>query len=403
MNPVRNSKNKQDYNSMSPQKQNKVSNGVKILFTGGGTGGHIFPIIAIVREIKKGYPRGEFQFFFLGPKDKWATSFLEKEGIKPKFILAGKIRRYFSILAFFQNLVDVLIKSPIGFFQGFWYVFFLNPDIIFSKGGYGSLSAVISGRILQVPIFLHESDVSPGLANRLISRWALEIFVSFPVEKTEYFPKEKMISVGNPIRKEILGGSKEKAQKLFQLREGKPIILILGGSQGAKKINDILILILAQLLKDFELIHQTGWKNYREISIQSKALLAQEFLSYYHLLPFLNEKELAQALAASDLVIGRAGSGTIFEIAALGKPAILIPLPGAAQSHQLKNAYSYTQSGAAIVIEQVNLTPRFLLGQIKNLFILPEILKTMAKAAQQFSRPEAGKIIANYLVEYLTQ
>lgn len=386
---------------------------MKILFTGGGSGGHIFPIIAIVREIKRNYPQGEFQFFFLGPKthnlttttrpkkETFATLF-EKEGIKPKFILAGKIRRYFSILALLKNLIDIF-KIPIGFFQSFFYIFFLNPDLIFSKGGYGSLPGAISGRILGIPIFLHESDISPGLSNRIISKWALEVFVSFPVEKTEYFPKEKMISVGNPIRKEILKGSFQKAQEIFKLTGLKPLILILGGSQGAKRINNTLIPVLPKILADFELIHQAGFKNFKLVELQSKAILPKELLKYYHLLPFLNEEEYAQALAATDLVVSRAGSGSIFEISAMGKPSILIPLPEAAQGHQLKNAYEFAESGAAIVIEESNLTPHYFLGQLKYLFDFPQKLTEMGEKAKEFSRPQAAKIIANYLVEYLSQ
>lgn len=376
---------------------------MKILFAGGGTGGHIFPIIAILREIKKIYPKPDLEIFFIGPVDKFYSKLLLKEGIKPKFILAGKIRRYFNIISFFQNLIDILIKFPIGFIQSFWYIFFLSPDLIFSKGGYGSLPGVISGKILQVPVFLHESDITPGLANRLISRWALEVFVSFSVKATEYFPKEKMISVGNPIRKEILKGSREKAGEMFKLSGEKPVILILGGSQGAKRINDILIPILPKILADFEIIHQAGFRNFKLIERQSKAILSKELLKYYHLFPFLDEKKYTQALAAADLIVSRAGSGSIFEISALGKPSILIPLPEAAQGHQLKNALAFAENESAIVIEEANLSSHYFLGQLKYLFDYPQRLEEMGKRAKEFSRPQAARIIANYLVEYLTK
>jgi len=376
---------------------------MKILFTGGGTAGHIFPIIAIVREIKRiDHPEG-FQFFYLGPKDAFSEILLSQEGIKVKTILAGKIRRYLGLKSIFQNLFDIIFKIPIGILQAFWHIFFLAPDLIFSKGGFGSLPTGISGWILQVPIFLHESDISPGLVNRFLSRLSLEIFVSFPVEKTGYFSVKKMVSVGNPIRKEILEGEKEKAKDFFELNEEKPVILILGGSQGAQRINDILLQILPEILTNFETLHQCGAKNFKEVKAEANVMIGEDLKKYYHLFPFLGEEELKQAYAIADLIVSRAGSGSIFEIAACQKPSILIPLPEAAQDHQVKNAYAYAQTGACLVIEEVNLTPHFFLERIKYLLSQPEKLKKMEKAAREFSRPRAAKIIAEYIVEYLAK
>jgi len=311
---------------------------MKILFTGGGTGGHILPIVAVSREIKRIYQKENLQLFYLGPKDKFGIALLSLEGIKIKTVLAGKIRRYLTLKSFLQNLIDIFLKTPIGIIQAFFYILFLAPDLIFSKGGYGSIPCVISGWIFQVPIFLHESDIAPGMANRFISRFALEIFVSFP--KTEYFSPKKMILVGNSIRKEILEGKKEEAKKLFNLVGGKPVILILGGSQGAQRINDEILEILPELLRNFELIHQCGKKNFNQIRAEAGAVISESLGKYYHLFPFLREEQIKQAYSASGLIVSRAGSGSIFEIAALSKPSILIPLPEAAQNHQLKNAYT---------------------------------------------------------------
>jgi len=373
---------------------------MKILFTGGGTAGHILPIIAIVREIRKFYQNPDLQIFYIGPRDEFSSTLLSQEGIQVKHVFSGKIRRYFTIKAFFQNLFDVLFKIPAGILQAFFYIFFLAPDLIFSKGGFGSIPAVISGWCLRVPIFLHESDVSPGLANRFLSKFALEIFVSFP--KTEHFSPKKLILVGNPIRREILEGSKEEAKKLFKLSQRKPVIFILGGSQGAQRINDKILEILSEFLKNFEIIHQTGDKNFKEVDKESKAMLPKELAPFYHLFPFLKEDELKQAYAACDLVVSRAGSGSIFEIAAVGKPSILIPLQESAQNHQIKNAYAYGETKAAIVLEESNFTPHFFLGKLKYLFSQQsEELKKMAKAAREFSKPLAAKIIASYLIDCL--
>lgn len=371
---------------------------MKILFTGGGTGGHVFPIIAVAREIRKINPK-IFQFFYIGPKDEIGTVLLSQEGIKVKKILAGKIRRYFGFVSVLQNIFDVLFKTPLGFFQAFFYIFFLAPDLIFSKGGYGSVSAVFSAWILQIPIFLHESDVAPGAANKFLSRFALKIFISFP--KTQYLPLKKQMLVGNPIRREILQGSKEEAKKLFELTGEKPLILIMGGSQGAQRINDLVLQILPEFLKNFELIHQCGDNNFKEVRAEADVVINKDIQKYYHPFPFLKEKELKQAYTASDLIISRAGSGSIFEISAFGKPSILIPLTEAAQNHQIKNAYTFFESGASLVIEEENLTPNFFLDKLKYLFSHPENLEKMSESAKKFAKPNAGQIIAEYITEYL--
>jgi UDP-N-acetylglucosamine--N-acetylmuramyl-(pentapeptide) pyrophosphoryl-undecaprenol N-acetylglucosamine transferase len=374
---------------------------MKILFTGGGTGGHIFPIIAISREIRKISPQKEIEFFYIGPKDEFGGIFLSQEGIKVKEILAGKTRRYFSPQSFLQNLIDVFFKIPIGIFQAFFYIFFLAPDLIFSKGGFGSIPAVIAGKLLGVPIFLHESDAVPGMANRFLAGFSLEIFVSFP--KTPYFPKEKIILVGNPIRREILEGSKEEAKRYFKLVGGKPLVLILGGSQGAQRINYKILEILPEILQNFELIHQCGKKNFNQVKEITEVILNKDLEKSYHLFPFLKEEELKMAYADCDLIVSRAGSGTIFEIAALGKPAILIPLPEAAQDHQLKNAYTYAETGAARVLEEENFTPHFFVERLKYLLFHPDELEKMNRAAKEFSKPDAARTIAGYIVDYLTR
>jgi len=376
---------------------------MKILFAGGGTAGHILPIIAIIREIRRIYPEKGIQFFYIGPKDEFGSILLSQEGIKVKQVFSGKIRRYLGWKSFFQNLGDFFFKIPFGVLQAFFYLFFLAPDLIFSKGGFGSIPGVISGWILRVPIFLHESDLSPGLANRFLARFAREIFVSFPVQKTEYFSPRKMILVGNPIRREILEGKKEEAISLFKLTLEKPVILILGGSQGAQRINDRILEILPEFLKNFELIHQCGEKNFKEVKAEAKVMITPDLEKYYHLFSFLKEEELKQACQAADLIVSRAGSGSIFEIAAMNKPSILIPLPEAAQNHQIKNAYCYAENGASIVIEEANFTAHFFLERLKYLFSHPSELEKMKVAAKEFSKPEAAKIIASYLVESLTK
>lgn len=213
-----------------------------------------------------------------------------------------------------------------------------------------------------------------------------------------------MILVGNPIRREVLEGSKAEGESFFKLSSAKPVVLILGGSQGAQRINDKILEILPNLLENFEVIHQCGEKNFEQVKAESKVMMRgkEDLEKFYHLFPFLKEPELRHAYATADIICSRAGSGSIFEIAAAGKPSILIPLPESAQNHQVKNAYAYQETGASLVLEEANFTPHFFLEKLKSLFSQPETLIEMAKATKEFSKPEAARIIANYLVEFLT-
>lgn len=369
---------------------------MKILFTGGGTGGHIFPLIAVIREIRKLYSIKDLNFFYIGPKDEFGSILLSQEDVQIKAISAGKIRRYFS----FENIIDILFKIPWSVIQSFYYLVKIDPQLIFSKGGSGSLPVTLAAKILRMPIFLHESDVVPGLSNRITSKWAKKVFISFP--KTEYFDLNKTILVGNPIRSEILDGSKEKAKELFNLTIEKSVFLFLGGSQGAEFINNFVLEVLNRVLEDFEIIHICGISNLKEVQAEAQVVINKDLEKYYHLYSFLDEEKLKHAYRAADLVMSRSGAGSIFEIAAVGLPSILVPLPSAAANHQAKNAYTYAETGAAIVMEQDNLRPNFFLEKIQHIFAQSENLEKMKEEALRFSKPMAAKIIARNILEYLT-
>jgi UDP-N-acetylglucosamine--N-acetylmuramyl-(pentapeptide) pyrophosphoryl-undecaprenol N-acetylglucosamine transferase len=258
----------------------------------------------------------------------------------------------------------------------------------------------MSAWMLGIPIFLQESDISPGLTSRQIAPKTLEVFTAFT--KTEFFSKKKMILVGNPIRAELLSGSKESAAKTFSLKGGRAVIVILGGSLGAQRINDKILDVLPQLLASYEIIHQVGAQNIEQIKKEARIMAKTEPLAYYHPVGFADEKALADVYAAADIIISRAGGGSIFEIAASKKPSILIPLPEAAQNHQVKNAYAYAGTGAALVFEENNFTPHLFLEKISELLSDQKILASMSKAAADFARPKAAQIIAEYITHYLT-
>ncbi|OGZ79377.1 MAG: hypothetical protein A2358_00220 [Candidatus Staskawiczbacteria bacterium RIFOXYB1_FULL_37_44] len=368
---------------------------MKILFTGGGTGGHVFPLVAIVREIRRIYPKKDLEFYYLGPKDDFGLILLQQEDLIIKTIVSGKLRRYFS----FQNFVDIFFKIPFGAIQSFFFLLAIKPDLVFSKGGSGSISVTYSARLLKIPVFLHESDVVPGLSNQKTAKWAKKIFVSFP--KTEYFDQKKTTLTGNPIRKEVLEGDKKTAGELFNLTFSKPIFLIMGGSQGADAINDFVLRTLNILLNDYEIIHVTGRENFKETSAEAQVVVEKDLDKYYHPIGFLDEEKIKHAYKATDLIISRSGSGSIFEIAAVGAPAILVPLPSAAGDHQSKNAYAYSLAGACEVIEQENLTPNFFMEKIKLLFLHKEKLEAMRQSALDFAKPLAAAAIAREILEFL--
>src|SRR3989344_1134841 len=297
-----------------------VSCFMKILFTGGGTGGHLFPIIAIIREIKRLSDNKSIELHYIGPQDKTGKFLLSQENVVIHPIAAGKLRRYFAL----ENITDVLFNIPLGFFQSFFILLFNRPDVIFSKGGSGSVVVTIAASILGIPVFLHESDMSPGLSNKVTSHFAKKIFTAF--SKTEYFNPSKTLVVGQPILKELLEGDENAARELFHLTLEKPILLVWGGSQGAQPVNDFILNILNQLIQKYEIIHVCGRGNHQETDEQSKVILDTNLQKYYHLWEFLEEAPLKHALKVCHFVISRAGSGSIFEIAAAGKPAIIIPL-----------------------------------------------------------------------------
>jgi len=372
---------------------------MKIVFTGGGTGGHVFPLVAIIREIRRIYPetsqRKSLELYYLGPKDDFGVVLLKQEDLIIKTIISGKIRRYFD----WRNFIDILFKIPFGFVQSFFILLFMRPNLVFSKGGSGSISVTFAAKLLNIPVFLHESDTVPGLSNRQTSKWAKKIFTSFP--KTELFNQEKIILTGNPIRAEILNGDKEKAGVLFNLTFSKPVILIIGGSQGAEALNDFVLLILNDLLKNYELIHVTGKENFKETVAEAQVVIDKNLDKYYHPIGFLNEDQTKHAYKVADIIVSRAGASGIFEIAATGKPSILVPLPSAAGDHQSKNAYEYANTGAAEIIEQENLTPNFFIGKLQLLFLHPEQLEKMLQAALTFAKPLAAREIAREILEFL--
>lgn len=361
----------------------------RIVLTGGISGGHTFPLVAVARALRKRFPEG-VEFLFIGSHGRFESTAMAEAGIPVKYVLTGKWRRYFSV----QNLIDPF-KVPVGFVQALWHLFVCMPDAVFAKGGSASVPVVLAAWVYRIPVLIHDSDAVAGRANRFLSHFATRIAIAYPSARN-FFPKEKTALTGNPVREEILLGESVRAVSHFGLSSEKPTLLILGGSQGAQTLNKAILAILPSLLeKNIQVIHQTGEKHYRDIAASVAAYGLKVGEDGYVPRAFLAVEELADALAVATLVISRAGAGSIAELAALGKPSILVPLAGAANDEQRMNAYDVAALGGALVLEEPNLGEHILSEKISELLADPELRKAMGEKLRAFAHPDAAEKIAD--------
>lgn len=380
---------------------------IRILLSGGGSGGHIYPLIAVGEALQiwsagSGY---NLELRYIGSPKQYDLKLLAA-GIKVKKIAESKLRRYFSLLVFW-DLIKFLWSVP----QAFWRVFWFMPDIVFSKGGPGSLPVLYACRFYKIPVVIHESDAIPSLTTRLAAKFAVKVLLAFE-SSAEYLENAKStMIVGNPIRNELNLGPGEltveglaTAKKILDFAEDKPLILVLGGSQGAKTINDFILKYLPFLIEKYQMLHQVGLKNYAEHHSLAEMVLAgvgERQRKNYHDVSFL-ETQMRAALIAADLVISRAGSGAIFEIAAAGKPSILIPLEDSAGDHQNENAFQYEASGACVVLKEENMAnPAVVTHLINSLLGDPERLKKMSENAKIFAKLDSAQDIIRVLMSIL--
>lgn len=372
---------------------------MRILFTGGGTGGHFFPILAVIREIKRVAEDErilDLELFYMSPDDLGAR-LLDEEEVARIRVRSGKWRTVSSPQDALLNFRDAL-NLFIGLWQALWNVFLVVPDVVFSKGGWGAMPAVFAAAIFRIPIIIHESDSIPGKVNTFSARFAARIGIAFAGAE-KYFPAGKTALVGIPMRRRILGGKKDEAKEAFDIISASPVVGLLGASQGAVPLNDATLGILRELTDKYEVIHQTGEKNLDEVREQASVILEFHHKERYHPVAFLDETSMRDFYAACDLIVSRASASSIFEIAAYGAPSILVPLSHAAQNHQWGNAYAYAADGAAVILEQANLTPHVLFAEIKKLTDDPERMKRMGEAAKRFARLDATEIVAREILK----
>lgn len=361
----------------------------RIVLTGGVSGGHTFPLVAVARALRKKLSNN-VEFLFIGSEGSFENDAMKQENIPMKHVLTGKWRRYFSL----QNIIDPF-KVPIGFVQALWQLFVFMPDAVFSKGGSASVPVVLAAWVYRIPVLIHDSDAVAGRANRFLARFASRIAIAYP-SAHNFFPANKTVLTGNPIREELLSGESERFTKEFGLSLEKPIILVLGGSQGAQTLNAAILRILPSLLeKNIQIVHQTGKKNHESIVSSVEAYGVKIGESGYVPRAFLSVLELADALRVATLVISRAGAGSIAELAATKKAAILVPLLEAANDEQRMNAYDVAALGGALVLEETNLGEHILLEEIQELLSHPEVRQSMGEKLSSFYHPDAADTIAS--------
>ncbi len=321
----------------------------KIVLTGGGTAGHVTPNLALIPVLKEhGY---EIQY--LGSYHGIEKELIEKEGIPYTGISSGKLRRYFSL----KNFSDPF-RILKGYSQACRFLKKEKPDVIFSKGGFVSVPVVLAAKHLHIPAIIHESDMTPGLANKLCIPSARKVCCNFP-ETMKYLPADKAVLTGSPIRRELLNGSPLAGYQFTGFSSEKPVLLIIGGSLGSVKVNQAVRSILPELLKTWQVVHLCG-KGNLDLSLDSlDGYVQYEYIS----------SELKDLFAMSDLMISRAGANSICEILALRKPNILIPLSAAAsRGDQILNANSFKKQGFSEVIQEEELTDTALLSLINQVY-----------------------------------
>jgi len=367
---------------------------MRILFTGGGSGGHFYPIIAIAEEVLALSKEERLiapKLFFMAPEPYDEGALFEHE-IAFIRVSTGKLRRYASL----KNIADIF-RTAWAVLKATVIMFRLYPDVVVGKGGFGSFPALFAARFWKIPVIIHESDSVPGRVNVWAGKFATRVAVSF-ADAAIAFKKEKVAYTGNPLRREILSDNVPERSD-FSLEADSKIVFITGGSLGSVTLNEAALQSLPELVQKYEILHQTGKANLADMSARAKVLLQDSpFKHRYHPLGYLSTRQVAGAGKLADLIISRAGS-TIFEIAAWGKPSLLIPITDSNGDHQRENAYAYAENGAADVLEEANLTPTLFQNQIDKIFADKTRYNVMSERAHHFAKTDAAEVIAREILE----
>lgn len=357
---------------------------MRILLAGESTAGQLAPIIAVYNSLREKTKelalRDPIDFMLISTDSDFLRAFVADTDIRYRCLAGeGGSNPLTSIRGFFRVLLDV---------------FNYMPDVIFVKGGFVSLPVAVAGKLFRIPVLMHESDVEPNQLDRTIARYAKRIAVSFK-QTQELFAAEKVFFSGNPVNV-IPTADRAESRKKFLIDGDKPVLLIMGGSRGARQINELVLEILPQLLAKYEVIHQCGIADYENIKTQLSKINIP-FLDDYHLFPFFKQS-LANAYAACDLVVSRAGANSVAEIMLMGKPSILIPLNDSKSDKQNQNAFFFAQAGAAVMLNERNLKPHLFLAAVDNIFNDKLKAMEMMRASRLLAHPEAADVVADEII-----
>lgn len=368
---------------------------MRIVVSGGGTGGHVYPALAVAAQLRKQY---QAEILFLGSDDGLETQLVPAAGFRLATVKAGKVRRYIS-----WQTVKGMMRIPVGAVQAIEVVRKFRPDAIFTSGGYVAVAAGVAAYLNRVPLLMHQQDVPPNLSNKQVAPLATRISVAFE-DSLAFFPARKTKVLGNPVRQELLDIRQVgplRARERFGLVGEEPMLLVTGGSQGARHLNQVVCQALPALLKTCQVLQISGRDLHQETLEQANSVLEKAdpaLRARYRLVPYLNE-EMAAALQAADLVLCRSGASTLSELAALGKPGLLVPLPPAiGKSPQEANAAMFERRRAGLVIKNADLEPRVLVERVNYIMASPELLALMMEASRALARPQATQDIVNELL-----
>jgi UDP-N-acetylglucosamine--N-acetylmuramyl-(pentapeptide) pyrophosphoryl-undecaprenol N-acetylglucosamine transferase len=376
---------------------------IRILVTGGGSAGHISPALAVIQTIQQIAPAQNFapQFLYLGGRRGLEEEQVTRAGIDFAGVETGKLRRYFS----WQNFTDAG-RVPLGVLQATGIVRRFRPDVVFSTGGYVSVPPVMAARLLRIPILIHEQTVQVGLANRIAARCATKIALSWESAMPDLSPhlQSKAFVTGNPVRPQIFGGDKNEANRFYNFpNEELPGLYITGGSQGSRLMNRAVEEALPELLKTCRIVHQCGKQpdgQEQDYDRLEKAVqkLPSELAGRYRFTNYVRE-EINHVFAWADLVLSRAGAGTVSELCVLGKPAVYIPLVPTGGDEQTRNAQMGERVGAAKIIKQNECNAARLLEELPPLLKDSAQLAKMSAAAQTLAKPNAAQTLAQTVLD----
>jgi len=371
---------------------------MKIVITGGGSGGHFYPLIAVadkVRELSDDKKIIQPKIFYMAV-EPYNEDILFQQDIEFVKINAGKL----SLDPSFKSIIEI-IKTGWGVFTSFLKIFKIFPDVIFTNGGYVAFPVLVAAKILRIPVVIHASDTVPSRVLLFAGKFAEKISIAFP-EAAKFFPKDKVALLGNPVRDGVKYKQKEGSHDYFNLDPSIPVILIIGGSQGSQIINETVLDSLPELVKKYQIIHQVGKNNYDELyGTTGVVLMNNKFKSRYKIFPYLSDLQMKMAAGITDLVVSRSGAGSIAEISNWELPSILIPLSKIISRDQESNSFAYSRTGSAQIIRQKNLSPNILTYEINRLFDDKVLLKKMKESAKKSFLPDAEVKIAKEILKIL--